>query len=170
MVSVLDAAGKEVILVETVGVGQDEIEIVRLADVSLVILVPGMGDELQALKGGNHGDWLMSLSSIKQIVPTLRNFSRSWSPCFLCMFGRTIGGRLFLKTIATEGQGVPELIEAVASFDQFRRSHPEFVESRKYGTEESLLALLKDRLLEKVIQQDGMRDRIQTGNSSRGSP
>ena len=53
VVTVLDAAGKDPIIVETVGVGQDEIEIVKLADISLVILVPGMGDDIQAPKTGN---------------------------------------------------------------------------------------------------------------------
>ena len=52
VVTVLDAAGKDPIIVETVGVGQDEIEIVKLADISIVVLVPGMGDDIQALKAG----------------------------------------------------------------------------------------------------------------------
>jgi putative protein kinase ArgK-like GTPase of G3E family len=52
VVTVLDAAGKDPVIVETVGVGQDEIDIVRLADVSIVVLVPGMGDDVQALKAG----------------------------------------------------------------------------------------------------------------------
>src|SRR6185295_18632859 len=52
VVTVLDAAGRDPIIVETVGVGQDEIEIVKLADVSIVVLVPGMGDDIQALKAG----------------------------------------------------------------------------------------------------------------------
>src|SRR5436190_1759678 len=52
VVTVLDAAGKNPVIVETVGVGQDEVDIVKLADVSLVVLVPGMGDDVQALKAG----------------------------------------------------------------------------------------------------------------------
>ncbi len=52
MTMLLDAAGFDVVLVETVGVGQDEVEIARLADVTLVVLVPGMGDDVQAIKAG----------------------------------------------------------------------------------------------------------------------
>src|SRR5207244_10219848 len=52
VVTVLDAAGKNPVIVETVGVGQDEIDIVKLAEVSIVVLVPGMGDDVQALKAG----------------------------------------------------------------------------------------------------------------------
>src|SRR5262249_20797786 len=52
VITVLAAAGKDVVLVETVGVGQDEVEIVGAADVSVVVLVPGLGDEVQALKAG----------------------------------------------------------------------------------------------------------------------
>ena len=48
----LDAAGFDVVIVETVGVGQDEVEIARLADVTLVVMVPGMGDDVQAIKAG----------------------------------------------------------------------------------------------------------------------
>ena len=56
-VAILDAAGYAKIIVETVGVGQDEVEVVKAADVSVVVLVPGMGDDIQAIKAGNHGDW-----------------------------------------------------------------------------------------------------------------
>src|SRR5258708_1934784 len=49
---VLDAAGRDVILIETVGVGQDEVDVVRLADITIVILVPGMGDDVQSIKAG----------------------------------------------------------------------------------------------------------------------
>ena len=52
MTMLMDAAGRDVILVETVGVGQDEVEIARLADVTVVVLVPGMGDDVQAIKAG----------------------------------------------------------------------------------------------------------------------
>ena len=52
MAVLLDAAGKDVVLIETVGVGQDEVEIAKLADVTVVVLVPGMGDDVQAIKAG----------------------------------------------------------------------------------------------------------------------
>jgi LAO/AO transport system kinase len=164
-VSVLDAAGKEIIFVETVGVGQDEIEIVRLADVSLVILVPGMGDELQALKAG-----IMEIADVfvinKADRPQVEKFHQELES-MLSLYVRPDRWRpTVLRTIATEGQGVPELIEAVVSFDQFRTSHPEFIESRRCGTEEGILALLKDRLLERVIRQDGMRDRIRAATQA----
>src|SRR5262245_23637195 len=69
VVTVLDAAGKNPILIETVGVGQDEIDIVKLADVSIVVLVPGMGDDVQALKAGimEIGDIFVINKSDRQI-------------------------------------------------------------------------------------------------------
>ena len=162
-VSVLDAAGKEIILVETVGVGQDEIEIVRLADISLVILVPGMGDELQALKAG-----IMEIAYVfvinKADRPQVEKFQQQLES-MLSLHVRPDEWRpVVLKTIATEGDGVTELVEAVAAFDQFRVSHPEFAENRKYETEEHILALLKDRLLECLLQQDGIRDRVRAAS------
>ena len=53
---VLDAAGRDLIMIETVGLGQGEVDVVRLADITIVILVPGMGDDVQTIKAGDHGD------------------------------------------------------------------------------------------------------------------
>jgi LAO/AO transport system kinase len=164
-VSVLEAAGKEIILVETVGVGQDEIEIVRLADISLVILVPGMGDELQALKAG-----IMEIADVfiinKADRPQVDRFQQELESMLSLHVRPDNWKPPVLRTIATEGHGVPELTEAVASFDQFRTSHTEFVENRRYESEENILALLKDRLLARVLEQEGMRDKIRAATQA----
>jgi LAO/AO transport system kinase len=118
---VLDAAGKDVVLIETVGVGQDEIDIVRTADVSIVTLVPGAGDEVQALKAGimeiadifvvNKADREganRTVSSIQAML-SLNTFEEGeWRPPIL-------------KTEATTGSGVAELLETIARF----RAHTE---------------------------------------------
>ena len=68
--TVLDASGRDIILVETVGVGQDEIDIVRLADITVVILVPGMGDDVQTIKAG-----------IMEIAKALKEWNAKSAPC-----------------------------------------------------------------------------------------
>ena len=114
---VLDAAGKDVVLIETVGVGQDEVDIVRTADISIVMIVPGSGDEVQALKAGimeiadifvvNKADREgadRTVASIETVL-SLQTFAPGeWRPPIL-------------KTEATSGAGVPELLQAI---DRFR--------------------------------------------------
>jgi LAO/AO transport system kinase len=118
---VLDAAGKDIVIIETVGVGQDEVEIVRMADVSIVTLVPGAGDEVQALKAGimeiadifvlNKADreGADRLASAVETNLSLRTYREDeWRPPIV-------------RTVATSGQGVPQLVEAISAF----RAHAE---------------------------------------------
>src|SRR5439155_19138619 len=112
VVSVLDAAGKDPIVVETVGVGQDEIEIVKLADVSLVVLVPGMGDDIQALKAG-----IMEIGDVFVINKCDRPGVDKTERAVLAMLSlaHRAGGWQppVLKTVATEGTGIDELIQTI---------------------------------------------------------
>ena len=114
---VFDAAGKDVVLIETVGVGQDEVDIVRTADVSIVTIAPGSGDEVQALKAGimeiadifvvNKADREgadRTVASIESVL-SLKTFAPGeWRPSIV-------------KTEATSGKGVPELLQEI---DRFR--------------------------------------------------
>ncbi len=113
---VLDAAGKEVVLIETVGVGQDEIEIVRTADLSIVTLVPGTGDEVQALKAG-----IMEIADIFVV----NKADREGADRLAAAVEATLALRTYdaaewrppvLKTVATDGSGVEELLETVWRF------------------------------------------------------
>ncbi len=146
----LDAAGKEVILVETVGVGQGEIEIVRLADCTLVVLVPGMGDDVQNLKAGlmeiadifvinksdreGAGHFEQQLRAILQLVPE----RDGWKPPIV-------------RTVATEGRGVDELAGQIALF----RQHLEQTKDRQKREiaywKDWLLRLLERRLVESAL-------------------
>lgn len=146
----LDAAGKEMILVETVGVGQGEIEIVRLADCTIVVLMPGMGDDVQSLKAGlmeigdifvmnksdreGAGRFEQQLRAILQIVPE----RDGWKPPVV-------------RTIATENKGISELAEQIALF----RKHFDKAEERRAREiahwKEWLLRLLETRLMERVV-------------------
>jgi LAO/AO transport system kinase len=114
---VFDAAGKDVVLIETVGVGQDEVDIVRTADISIVTLVPGSGDEVQALKAGimeiadifvvNKADREgadRTVASIESVLSLQTFAAGEWRPPIV-------------KTEATSGKGVPELLQEI---DRFR--------------------------------------------------
>jgi len=112
----LDAAGKEIIIIETVGVGQDEVEIVRTADVSIVTLVPGTGDEVQALKAG-----IMEIADIFVVNKADREgaerlVSTVEANLALHPYGADEWRPPILKTIATTGQGVTELVDMIQRF------------------------------------------------------
>lgn len=109
---VLDAAGKDVVLIETVGVGQDEIEIVRTADVSIVTLVPGAGDEVQALKAG-----IMEIADIFVINKADREGADRMAAVVEGMLSLQPSAALrtppVLKTEATSGAGIEALVDAL---------------------------------------------------------
>jgi len=115
---VLDAAGFDEILIETVGVGQDEVDIVRAADLSIVVLVPGTGDEVQALKAG-----IMEIADIFVVNKADRDGADravAHIEATLALDGGAAAGWRppVLKTEATTGAGIPALVEAI---DRFRR-------------------------------------------------
>src|SRR5205807_3512738 len=106
--TVLDASGRDRILIETVGVGQDEVDIVRLADVTVVILVPGMGDDVQTIKAG-----IMEIADIFVINKSDREGAERVEREILSL--QTLAARKdkwtppIVKTIASEGKGTEEL-------------------------------------------------------------
>ncbi len=115
---ILDAAGKDVVIIETVGVGQDEIEIVRTADVSLVMLVPGAGDDVQAIKAG-----IMEIADIFVVNKADREgadrvVQSVAANLSLQAFGAEEWRPPILKTEATTGVGVAELRAEIARFRQ----------------------------------------------------
>ena len=106
MITVLDSSGFELILVETVGVGQDEVEIVRVADVCLVVLVPGMGDDLQAFKAG-----IMEIGDIfvinKADQPLVEKVQRELETALSLATRRDGWTPAIVRTIATRGPRRP---------------------------------------------------------------
>jgi LAO/AO transport system kinase len=116
---VLDAAGKDWILIETVGVGQDEVDIVRTADVSVVTLVPGTGDEVQALKAG-----IMEIADIFVVNKADRDGADRLVASIEAMlsledFGPGEWRPPVIRTQATTGAGLPDLLAAIDRFRSF---------------------------------------------------
>jgi LAO/AO transport system kinase len=112
---VIEASGKQRLLLETVGVGQDEIDIVRLADVTIVVLVPGMGDEVQTLKAGimEIADIFVINKSDREGADRVENEVRSMQ-ALAAEHGSWIPP--VVRTIATTGAGIEELEQAVEKF------------------------------------------------------
>jgi LAO/AO transport system kinase len=157
---VLDAAGKDIVIIETVGVGQAEVEIVRTADVSILLLVPGMGDDVQALKAG-----IMEIADIFVVNKADRDgadrlVSAIEANLSLQTFGPGEWRPPILKTVATKGEGVPELLAAITAF----RARPQAAGDarRRDRSESRLRELVSDRLMSRVApdQFTGMANRV----------
>ena len=153
---VLDAAGKDVVIIETVGVGQDEVDIVRTADVSMVVLVPGTGDEVQALKAG-----IMEIADIFVVNKADRDGADRLAQSVAAMltlqtFQPDDWRPPILKTEATTGAGVPEVIAAV---DRFRaHSEAERASRRRSRQEHRLRDLLSHRFLQLAEREVAPRE------------
>jgi len=149
-VAILDAAGYSKVIVETVGVGQDEVEIVKAADVSVVVLVPGMGDDIQAIKAGimeigdvfviNKADRDGVYATEKELESLLSLASRDdgWDPPIV-------------KTIATENSGIPELADAITRFSESQRGSEMSGTRRRAIARWRIVELLRERLLADAI-------------------
>jgi LAO/AO transport system kinase len=145
---VLDAAGKSLVIIETVGVGQDEVDIVRTADISIVVLVPGTGDDVQALKAG-----IMEIADIFVVNKCDRDgadrmVSSIESNLALQAYGEGEWRPPIVKTEATTGHGVPELWATIQQF----RTHSAGAQQRrlKARNEFRLRDLLTHRFMELV--------------------
>src|SRR5205807_8444831 len=107
----MDAAGKDYVIIETVGVGRDEIEITSLAQVTVVVLVPGMGDDVQAIKAG-----IMEIADIFVINKADQPGADRLEHELRAMLSLSDGRKpVILRTVATDGEGVSELLEALVS-------------------------------------------------------
>ena len=147
--SVLDASGRDRILIETVGVGQDEVDIVRLADVTVVILVPGMGDDVQTIKAGimeiadvfviNKSDRDGAERVEREILSlqSLATRSDGWTPPVV-------------KTVASEGAGTKELADAIMRYEAYLQKENLSFKKNVENWQERLIEMLRDAMLERA--------------------
>jgi LAO/AO transport system kinase len=150
--TVLDAAGKDIVLIETVGVGQDEIDIVRLADVTVVILVPGMGDDVQTIKAG-----IMEIADIFVINKSDREGADRVEREIRSMQSLAIRSDKWtppiIKTVAMDGKGVPELAAAIVNYEQFLEQKDLLLKKKISSWRERLIEMLRDGLLERLLNE-----------------
>ncbi len=149
---VLDAAGKEVVVVETVGVGQDEVDIVQLADCTMVVLVPGLGDEVQHIKAG-----LMEIGDIFVLNKADREGMDRVEQQLLAMLSlapEPVEKRPpLVRTVATEGKGITELAAQVDEFRSRCAARADADARQVARWKKRLLELLQARLLDRVLDR-----------------
>jgi LAO/AO transport system kinase len=143
---VLDAAGKDIIIIETVGVGQDEVDIIRTADISIVTLVPGAGDEVQALKAG-----IMEIADIFVVNKADREgadrlVSAVEANLALQTYGADEWRPPILKTVAMTGAGVADLVQMIWTFRE--HSQRTQAERRRTRSEYRLRELVSQRFMD----------------------
>jgi LAO/AO transport system kinase len=150
VVTILDAAGCQAVLIETVGVGQDEVEIARHADVTVLLLVPGMGDDVQAFKAG-----VMEIADLYVINKADRPGAdrvEQEVTAMLSMAPRRDGWHPpVLRTVATTGEGIAPLREALEQFRVFGEQHTLRLERQREHWRARLLELLRQNLFESAV-------------------
>jgi len=158
-VSILDAAGYSKVVVETVGVGQDEVEIVKAADVSVVVLVPGMGDDIQAIKAG-----IMEIGDVFVINKADRDGVYSTEKeleSLLSLSGREDGWQPpIIKTIATENKGIGDLAAAIENYRDFHFKTDLGAHRRRAIARWRILELLRERLVARTLASDSASDTL----------
>jgi LAO/AO transport system kinase len=148
----LDASGKDIVLIETVGVGQDEIDIVRLAEVTVVILVPGMGDDVQSIKAG-----IMEIADIFVINKSDRDGADNVEKEIRMMQSLAMRGDNWMpgivRTVATEGKGIPELAAAIEEYEKHLDKSGLRQKKRISNWRERLVEMLRESLLQKLTRE-----------------
>jgi GTPase len=161
----LDASGKDVLLLETVGVGQSEVEVASIADTVVLVLMPGSGDSIQALKAGvmEIPDVIVINKADHPATRTMRSEIRS----ILSLGGEREWKPPIVETEATRGEGVPQLWEAVGGHRAFLEQGDGLAARRRRSIENEVVTLavsqVRRRLAEAVAsdpQVRGLLDRV----------
>jgi len=158
VVEILDAAGMEVILIETVGVGQDEVDIVKIADTTLVVLVPGLGDAVQTIKAG-----LMEIADVfvvnkadkpgvEQTVAELESM--------LDLIGTSEWRSPIVATSVKEKKGIQQLTSKIAEHQEHLKNTSGFEERRRQRYEAELIELIRKRLMDFIFDEKKLRTTV----------
>ncbi len=154
VVDLMDAGGHDPILLETVGVGQDEIDIVRAADTVMVVLVPGLGDDIQALKAG-----VLEIADLfvinKADLPGADRLQQELTSMLSLGGSATHQATPILRTVALRGEGIDALVAAVEQHRRQALASGAYEQRRQERSERRFLALLRDRLVERALKQLG---------------
>ena len=180
---VFDAAGYEIVIIETVGAGQSEVDIARLAHTTLVVEAPGLGDDIQAIKAGilEIADVLVinkadrpgvehterALRTTLELAHPTRHIFRHHGQA-MTVAGAESNSKLWIplivKTIATEGKGIPELIESIARHAEHLRQSGDWTARDRARLGSEMEALLQESLMTRFfdsVPQDRYEETIQ---------
>jgi LAO/AO transport system kinase len=150
--TVLDAAGRDLILIETVGVGQDEVDVVRVADVTVVILVPGMGDDVQSIKAG-----IMEIADIFVINKSDREGADRVAREIRALQSLAVRADKWtppiVQTVASGGKGIAELAGAISEYEAYLKKENLTLPRTVQNWQQRLIEMLRDAMLERARAQ-----------------
>lgn len=161
VVEILDASGKDIVIVETVGVGQAEVDVIKIADTTLVIIVPGLGDSIQTLKAGvmeiadiyvvNKADKdgvEQTVAEVESLVDIACSEKERKTP--------------ILTAIAKEGKGVKELVKEIEDHKDYLKKTKEFEAQRRLRYEAELVEIIRKRLMNFIFDEEQFKDKVES--------
>ena len=148
--TVLDASGRDLVMIETVGVGQDEVDIVTLADVTVVVLVPGMGDDVQTIKAG-----IMEIADVFVINKSDREGAERVEREIRAMQSLSVRSDNWtppiIKTVASEGTGIADAVAAIETYREFLMRGSVGQSRRIANWRKRIIEMLRDALFVRVV-------------------
>ena len=158
VVEIYDAAGMDIVLIETVGVGQAEVDIVKIADTTLVVLVPGLGDSIQTIKAG-----LMEIADIfvvnkadkpgvEQVVAEIESM--------LDISSKSDRETPIVKTSTKQTQGISELLSEINNHKNYLKKEKRLEVKRRKRYETELTEIIRKRLMSLIFDESKFKDRI----------
>lgn len=158
VVEILDAAGMDIILIETVGVGQDEVDIVKIADTTLVVLIPGLGDSVQTIKAGlmEIADVFVVNKSDKPGVEQTVAELESMLDLATHIEHRTP----IVTTSAKEKKGIPMLLQKIAEHQEYLKKSRIFDTRRRQRYEAELIEIIRKRLMNFIFDENKLKGTV----------
>ena len=160
VVEILDACGKDVVIVETVGVGQAEVDIIKIADTTLVVVVPGLGDSIQTLKAG-----VMEIADIYVVNKADRSGVEQTIAEVENLVDISCSGKErktpVLSTIAKQSKGIEELLQEIEQHKTYLENTQEFEKQRRLRYEAELVEIIKKRLMNFIFDESTFKEKIE---------
>ena len=160
VVEILDASGKDVVIVETVGVGQAEVDIIKIADTTLVVVVPGLGDSIQTLKAGvmeiadiyvvNKADRdgvEQTIAEVESLVDITCSEKERKTPVH--------------PTVAKEGKGIEDLLKEIYTHKKYLKKTNKFEKQRRLRYEAELIEIIRKRLMNFIFDESTFKEKIE---------
>jgi len=167
VIHLFDAAGKDVVIIETVGVGQDEVDIVRIAQTTVVVMVPGLGDSIQISKAG-----VMEIADVFAVNKADRDGADKLVnelKAMLEMVKAEVKPEIF-RTVATDGIGIEELVAGIFAHGRRVEESGLVAEKRFHQAENELKAYIYDMIMERITGLDGYDDVVRQVAAKKMTP
>ena len=160
VVEILDSSGKDIILVETVGVGQAEVDVIKIADTTLVVLVPGLGDSIQTIKAG-----IMEIADIYVVNKADRDGVEQAVAELESLIDISCSGKdrktPVLTTTAKEKRGIVELIKEIENHEKYLKKTDKFDIKRRKRYESELVEIIRKRLMNFIFDESTFKEKVE---------